>query len=1268
MQLIIQSPFKALNKAYLKEKISRNNIELLKQHLIHLFSKTTEGCSEDTLKDFVTELLRNTWYNPNHLITINKERKDLSIHTGKLLKDPVAVIAEIKKIGSTEMMTAAKPNVKALHELVLYYMQERIGIGNNEIKYLLATDINNWVLIDANEFDKKIFRNVKIKKLYEVFVNDGKDNPFFYGELKRILDETDDSIICTHFNLNDFKKQITNADKAYDNKLINLYKILSPAHLLKLSFANDSNSLDKNFYTELLHLIGLEEVNDKSKKLIQRKKESSEASLLENAIIKLQDKDCLRDVPDVSRFGFTNDEQYYNIALELCITWVNRILFLKLLEAQLYSYHQKDATQLFLNEGMIHDFDELNNLFLQVLAEKPANRRERLKIKFSKVPYLNSSLFERTLLERKTIDISALDNNLPLPIHKDTVLKEDKGKRKTGHLPTLVYLFAFLDSYDFTSEGKAQIQEENKALINASVLGLIFEKINGYKDGSFFTPGFITMYMCRETLRRAVLQKMNEANQWQCNSFEDLQDAIDYTDKEKRQQANNLINSLSICDIAVGSGHFLVSALNELIAIKQDLKILQYRHNGQRIRDYTIEIVNDELILLDVETEQLFEYKLNQQGNIKPELQAIQETLFHEKETLIENCLFGVDINANSVKICRLRLWIELLKNAYYTKESHYAELETLPNIDINIKQGNSLISRFALDADLSHTLAKSKWTIDSYKAAVTTYRNAQSKDEKRQMEELIDTIKKDFKTDIVTYDPINKKLSKLRGELGLLQRADLFSADTKKKTKANKELEKLSAEIEKLDKEKEATQSNAIYKEAFEWRFEFPEVLDGDGKFLGFDVVIGNPPYISIQDLKKNDPVSADFYKNNFKTTNFGNFDIYIPFIELVYRISNNNINAAYILPSKFLTTDYGKGIRDFLIKNIFISEIVDFGHNQVFDTATTYTCIIFLNKKEKDYLSFFKIVPAEILRGEKLKSQIPYINLVEKAWILDNDEIASLVNRIKIDTTNLINIPTEISRGSSTGDDKIFILKKVGEKYLNGYDEIVDIGNDFLINPIFATDYTRYLFKENEDYFLIFPYDHIGNTFQLFEEAKIEKESPKLYQYLRSNIDRLKKRKQFSRWYGYSAARNLKIHGNSDILIPLLADRGLFTITPNDKIYTLMAGGGFSISLKNNLINKFYLLALLNSKLLFFILARESNKFRGGYITCTKQYVENLPIKMIDSPSQLPFITLANKILSIKKTNPTADTTALEAEIDALVYQLYGLTEDEIKLVEAS
>jgi len=1278
MQLTIQSSFKALNKAYLKEKISRNNIELFKQQLMQLFSKTMDGCSEDTLKDFVTELLRNTWYNPNHLITINKERKDLSIHTGKLLKDPVAVIAEIKKIGSTEMMTAAKPNVKALHELVLYYMQERISVGNNEIKYLLATDINNWVLIDANEFDKKIFRNVKIKKLFEVFVNDGKDNPFFYGEVKRILDETDDTITCTCFNLIDFKKIITNTDKADDNKLINLYKILSPAHLLKCSFANDSNSLDKNFYTELLHLIGLEEVNDKSKKIIQRKKESSEASLLENTIIKLQDKDCLRDVPDVTRFGFTNEEQYYNIALELCITWINRIMFLKLLEAQLYSYHQDDAAHLFLNYQMIHDFDELNNLFLQVLAEKPANRRDRLKIKFSKVPYLNSSLFERTALERKTIDLSALDNKLPLPVHKDTVLKDDKGKRKTGRLSTLVYLFAFLDSYDFTSEGKAEIQEENKALINASVLGLIFEKINGYKDGSFFTPGFITMYMCRETLRRAVVQKMNEANQWQCNSFEDLQDAIDYTDKEKRQQANNLINSLSICDIAVGSGHFLVSALNELIAIKQDLKILQYRHNGQRIRDYSIEIVNDELILLDVETEQLFEYKLNQQGNIKPELQAIQETLFHEKETLIENCLFGVDINANSVKICRLRLWIELLKNAYYTKESNYAELETLPNIDINIKQGNSLISRFALDADLSQTLLKSKWTIDSYKAAVNTYRNAQSKDEKRQMEELIDTIKKDFKTDIVTYDPINKKLSKLRGELGLLERTDLFSADTKKKNKANKELEKLSAEIEKLDKEKEATQNNAIYKDAFEWRFEFPEVLDSEGKFMGFDVVIGNPPYVRQEEFS-----SIKYYLKLNYAVYASTADLLVYFIEKGISLIKQNGQFNYIIANKFMRAGFGKELRQWL-KQYQIEKLLDFGDLRVFDEATTYPLILSVEKisPSKNLIAANIKELAKNNFGTYLKAinfEIDQKDLQVNGWNLAPQNAYSFIRKLKSKGKPLGEfVSHNVYYGIKTGLNEAFVVDtatkdnlvaedknsaKLLKPFLVGKDIkrygfpeptqwLISIPKGFTIKHNLKTDDPNYLNEPNPRY---------GNM--LFSEAWhwLKENYPAIAKHLlpfESKAELRTDKGDF--WWELRACDYYNEFEKSKIIYPNICKRPEFIWEEN----------GFLTNQKCFIItgSSKYLLAILNSSVTFYLFKQILPKLRGDFYEPGYAYFKDFPIANATDEEIMSIELIANKILSTKKVNPTADTTVLEIEIDALVYQLYGLTEEEIKLVEAS
>ena len=143
---------------------------------------------------------------------------------------------------------------------------------------------------------------------------------------------------------------------------------------------------------------------------------------------------------------------------------------------------------------------------------------------------------------------------------------------------------------------------------------------------------------------------------------------------------------MKICDPAVGSGHFLVSALNEIIAVKSDLGILADK-DGKRLREYAVSVENDELIV--TYDEHLFAYNYKD-----PESQRVQETLFHEKETIIENCLFGVDINPKSVAICRLRLWIELLKNAYYRRGTD--ELETLPNIDINIKCGNSLVSRFA--------------------------------------------------------------------------------------------------------------------------------------------------------------------------------------------------------------------------------------------------------------------------------------------------------------------------------------------------------------------------------------------------------------------------------------------------------------------------------------------------------------------------------------------------------------------------------------------
>ena len=760
----------SINKAYLKVKPNRTQIETFKKNITNLFDQIKESESEEFHKNIISEFLKNTYYSPNNYIN-TKGRSDLVIHNGKDSNSTVGVLFEVKKPSNkSEMPTCKDINTKAFHELILYYLRERITNKNIEIKYLVITNIFEWFIFNANDFEKLFSSDKNLVKQFIDFEEgrlSGTNTDFFYKSIAEpFCNNLESPISVTHFDIRDFETTIKNADREDDNKLIALYKIFSPEHFLKLPFANDSNNLDKTFYNELLHIIGLEETKEGSKKLIGRKieKKRNPGSLIENSITILKYEDCLTQLPKLSDYGSNKEEQLFNIALELVITWINRILFLKLLEGQLIKYNNGDKSFRFLNIERIHDYDELNKLFFQVLAVKESDRSEVIKQKFGNVPYLNSSLFEPSDLEHKTIRINSLENHSKHPVLTGTVLKDKTGKKLTGEIDPLQYLFDFLDSYDFSSEGSEDIQEENKTLINASVLGLIFEKINGYKDGSFFTPGFITMYMCHETIRRAVVQKFNDVKGWQCETISDVYNKI-----ENIKEANRIINSLRICDPAVGSGHFLVSALNEIIAIKSELKILSDRE-GKKLKEYTIEVINDELIITD-EQSKLFEYNPKSK-----ESQRVQEALFQEKQKIIENCLFGVDINPNSVKICRLRLWIELLKNAYYKPGSGNRELETLPNIDINIKCGNSLISRYPLDADIKTALKSSKWTVDNYREAVMTYRNAQSKDEKRGMEQLINKIKSDFETEVSKSDKRFLKLNKLKGELlSLTGQSSLF-------------------------------------------------------------------------------------------------------------------------------------------------------------------------------------------------------------------------------------------------------------------------------------------------------------------------------------------------------------------------------------------------------------------------------------------------------------------------------------------------------------
>jgi adenine-specific DNA-methyltransferase len=1250
MQLTAINPKKSINKAFFKEKVSRADIERFKEQLISLFNKIEATYSEDTLKDFVTEFLRKTWYDNLHAITINKERKDLAIHSGKWPKDTVAVITEVKRIGSPEMIVSTRINVKAFHELVLYYLEERVNFGNIEIKHLIATDVYEWYVFDANEFDKKISRNPQIKKLFEVYKNDKKDNNFFYGELKKIIQNIEDEITCTYFNLQTIRKEVFDTSNENDNKLIPFFKILSPEHLLKKPFANDSNALDKTFYDELLYLIGLEEKKDGNKRLIERLAPEARCSgsLLESAISKLKSKRSIYDIPNVTRYGEDQEAQYFNIALELCITWVNRILFLKLLESQLYSYHKK-AEVLFLNSKLLYDYDDLNTLFFDVLAEKHESREPELQQKYSQVPYLNSSLFERTKIERKTIEISAFNNKQTLAAFRNTVLKNSGGKKLSGNIPTLDYILKFLDAYDFTSEGKAVIQEENKKLINASVLGLIFEKINGYKDGSFFTPGFITMYMCKEAIRNAVIQKFKETKNWQISSFEDLYDKID-----DRAEANVIINSITICDPAVGSGHFLVSALNELVSLKADLKILQDK-SGKRLKEYHIEVVNDELIVTDEDGE-LFEYKPGH-----PESQRIQETLFHEKEQLIENCLFGVDINPNSVKICSLRLWIELLKNAYYTSESGYRYLETLPNIDINIKEGNTLISRFSLDADISEVLRQSQWDIEEYKETVRKYKETNDKVEKRKLEEQINSIKNDFTSHLSFRDKIAKDFVKERAEVvkisSEINRRKEWNEDAPKKlteklAKAEEKLKKLEIKIEQIN-------NNKIFETAFEWRFEFPEALDADGNFMGFDVVIGNPPYIRHERI-----AWMKAYLKKTYTTYSGTADLFIYFVERGLKITRKNGQFIYILPSKWMKSGYGEPLRLWVSSYNQIS-IVDFGDLPVFEEATTYPCIWHIEKKGNELPTLRASIVQTLKFPEGLKSYIDqnsfYIDktsFLPSGWSLLNAEELAITRKLEMDSISLRDyVSGKLFRGILTGLNEAFVIDTRKRNELIA----VDPKSSEVIKPFLAgKDIERFKQPETDNWVILFK---SGTTKQMFETTNEDESWEQLSRTFPAIANHLlpfrkKAQKRLDKggfWWELRACDYYDEFEQPKILYQEIAAYSTFTfdgtgLYTNNKLFFIPTTN------KN-------LLGLLNSKLSWFWLKKKANILRGA-LALQSPYVLSIPIKQAVLDSE-QLTVLVNSILTLKAENLNIETDDLEQQVDEIIYQIYGITAEEKAII---
>lgn len=391
-----RTPAQSLNQAYRKEHVEVKEFERFADALEKLLEEMEKQREENT-KVLMSDFLKDAYYKNLHAINPAVD-VDTVIHHQDTQKSPVGVMIENKKPNSNEFVSSDNLNKESFQQLIYYYLIERIENKNTEVKRLIVTDVYEWFIFDENEFDKAFYQNTGLVKKFKDHRRENKSTKHFYEEIaKPFVAHSEQEISFTYLDLREYQKELESFRQNFDKeeadeqaqkdqkKLIHLYKILSPVHLLKKPFANDSNSLNKDFYNELLHILGLEEVKDKNKKVIKRKneKERERGSFLENTLEKLERKRKDR-IENYKSYGENDAERLENIALELCITWTNRILFLKLLEAQLLRYHKnekKDVRQKykFLNIETIKDFVLLDDLFFGVLAKKPTWKEDKQK-------------------------------------------------------------------------------------------------------------------------------------------------------------------------------------------------------------------------------------------------------------------------------------------------------------------------------------------------------------------------------------------------------------------------------------------------------------------------------------------------------------------------------------------------------------------------------------------------------------------------------------------------------------------------------------------------------------------------------------------------------------------------------------------------------------------------------------------------------------------------------------------------------------------------
>ncbi len=795
-------------------------------------------------------------------------------------------------------------------------------------------------------------------------------------------------------------------------------------------------------------------------------------------------------------------------------------------------------------------------------------------------------------------------------------------------------IFEFLNSYHWIIEDVRATEENEEKILTPEILGHVYERSvvewesEGFekeaenavkkiterkKKGVYYTPESITDYISNNTIIPYLLDKLG-------NKYASFDELIKSKNKKDMKDAVKILDEIKVLDPACGSGAFLIKASEVIFGLKRRLQ-----------------------------------YEIKEKKNF-----------YDLKLDIITENIYGVDILAGAIEISKLRLWLWLISDFEDSKN----EIKALPNIEYNLKVGNSLVGW--LDEKLVQMPMNTPLTekVDGiFTGLIAFSENGDGEDLKKAREllrayKLTDYIEAYYLLYKIYRRTHGLKAENLRSILETIRKS-IYATVTPAF------LDYVNAKIKpKYDKKNPPiSQEEFSELQVFHWRIDFGHIiLNG-----GFDVVIGNPPYVRVESIVH---LQADLYKLLYESV-YKRCDLYVAFIQKSFSLINNDGAVGIISSNQYICSEYGLMLRKTLLNKYGIKRIIDFAHYPVFPGISTYTAILIGSKRVRDLIncSIFsseEAVNSIIQEGITYNShkdihsfQINKTDLKEEGWILKNKVELSLISKIQEKKEGMLSSKALIGSPLTTGKDEILyqeIDKEDSTFYYIRYNEKEIKLEKGIWKKIVRPRMLEKWSCDNPKIIVFFPYTKLGDKFELISENEFQSKFRKTYEFLlpfkESLLERVDSRKTWRqhgrKWFSLHRVGMPQNYDDVKILSQSVLNKPVYCL---DKKGYLYPHGGVMGIVPINKTDPYFLIAYLNSKMCFYLLKLKAPFKRGGYISLDVGLLSDLPI--CDYNSQLSLF--AQKIIDGKK-----DIDNNECKIDQLVYKLYDLTPEEIKIVE--